>query len=97
MNVLWFEVTTPQIFSSKKIVVGGWQDALEHIVKSSGIELVVAFTSNLKKKDKVVDGVVYEPINIDLIFLERQKSHFSWKYEIEIIIEQAKKKYSRKT
>lgn len=90
MKVLWFEVTTPQNYSNKEIVVGGWQDALEHIVKSSGIELVVAFTSAQKKEMSVVDGVIYEPINLDFTFFEKQRSHFSWKYEREEILKQAK-------
>ncbi len=90
MKVLWFEVTTPGNYSGNQIVVGGWQDALEHIVKKSGIELVVAFTSTLNKDSAVVDGVTYEPINMNLSFVEKQRSYFSWSLESKRIMEQAK-------
>lgn len=90
MKVLWFEVTTPQKYSGSQIVVGGWQDSLENIVKNSGIELVVAFTSTLNKGTSVVDGVIYEPINLNFSFLDKQKSHFSWDLEKKEILKQAK-------
>lgn len=90
MKVLWFEVTTPQNYLKSGIVVGGWQDALEYIVKSSGIELIVAFTSKKKGETAVVDGVTYEPINIDFSFFEKQRSHFTWRFEKEEILKQAK-------
>ena len=91
MKVLWFEVTTPQNFSKNETVVGGWQDALEHVVKKTGIELVVAFTSSLNKDTTIVDGVVYEPINLSFSFLQKQRSRFSWNLECERILGHAKR------
>ena len=44
MNVLWFEVTTPQRYKDNGIVYGGWQDSLERVVTTCpDINLAISF------------------------------------------------------
>ena len=46
MKVLWFEVTQPSQYGEDGLVIGGWQDSLEHIVrKTNEIQLSIAFLS----------------------------------------------------
>ena len=44
MNVLWFEVTTPQRYKDNGIVYGGWQDSLERVITTCpDINLSISF------------------------------------------------------
>ncbi len=74
MKVLWFEITPPQRYYDNSTVIGGWQDALEKIVREiQDIELYVAFESKEEMKTKRIDGVTYIPICLKYNWLERQK------------------------
>ena len=67
MKVLWFEVTTPSKYKNQNVVIGGWQDSLEAIVREiPDIELSVAFPSKTRNDIvKNVDGVTYIPIYLE--------------------------------
>lgn len=73
MRVLWFEVTPPSRYNDQKTPIGGWQDSLENIVRTTpNIELGVAFmSSDGSCSNKVVDGVTYFPIDGRLSFKEK--------------------------
>lgn len=63
MKVLWFEITQPSRYGDGGVVLGGWQDSLEEIVRQSDdVELTIAFVSDKFKESRVVDGVKYIPI-----------------------------------
>ncbi|MCQ2233281.1 MAG: glycosyltransferase [Paludibacteraceae bacterium] len=80
MKVLWFEVTTPKAYNENGDVVGGWQDALENIVREyDDIELFVAFQSSSASDVKVVGRVTYIPLRVNFSFFERILSRFSWR------------------
>ena len=80
MKVLWFEVTTPSKYENHNVVIGGWQDSLEGIVREiPDIELFIAFPS--KKRNDVVkniDGVTYIPIYLEYTLRERLMSKWTW-------------------
>lgn len=79
MKVLWFEVTTPAKYKDGGIVIGGWQDSLESIVRGiSEIELYVVFESKEESAIKKIDGVTYIPIYLKYNWFERQKKKWSW-------------------
>ena len=82
MKVLWFETSKPARYldGQKQLVVRGWQDALEEIVRQhSEIELFIAFESETEHAMKLVDGVTYIPAYTHYSFFERKKRGFSWK------------------
>ena len=63
MRVLWFEVTVPSRYRNAGIVIGGWQDSLENIVRECPeIELYIAFETNDDAPKKTVGNVVYIPM-----------------------------------
>lgn len=80
IKVLWFEVTTPSRYNNQGVVIGGWQDSLEAIVREvPEIELYVAFPS--RNKSAVVKkngGVTYFPIKLEYTLLEKIKSKWTW-------------------
>jgi glycosyltransferase involved in cell wall biosynthesis len=81
IKVIWFEVTEPSRYKRDgRVVVGGWQDSLEEIVRScQDIELLIAFeTSNPEAKVKAIDGITYIPIYISYNLVERLRLHWSW-------------------
>lgn len=89
MKVLWFEMTMPSGYINKGIVVCGWQDSLQRVIrKSSEIELFVAFQSDKETEVKTIEGVTYIPMSVPLSRWMRQKSSYSWKYEEEALIPQ---------
>lgn len=80
MKVLWFEVTTPSKYKNQNVVIGGWQDSLEAIVREiPDIELSVAFPSKTRNDIvKNVDGVTYIPIYLEYTLWERFMSKWTW-------------------
>lgn len=85
MKVLWFEVTAPSRYSGSGMVLGGWQDSLERIVRTCpNVELAVAFESNDKDAAvKVVEGVTYYPICLQYSSSERHQLKKSWTVNAE--------------
>ena len=88
MKVLWFEISTPSRYNDDGRVVGGWQDALEIIVKDcSEIELYIAFeTEERDAKVKVIDGVTFIPLVTRYSFAERKLSNWTWKVNEDKVI-----------
>lgn len=63
MKVLWFEVTVPGKYKSEKAPVSGWQDSLEHVVRTcEDIELTIAFEGSEGMKPKELESVKYIPL-----------------------------------
>ena len=84
MKVLWFEVTTPSRFKKNGLVIGGWQDALENIVRTCPeIELTVAFESRDDAYPINVEGVKYYPIRVDFSKKEYKKVSRYWEIMAE--------------
>lgn len=77
MRVLWFEVTVPKSYQPHGFHGGGWQDALEKLVKNcEDIELGIAFESNYKNAKKIIkEGVQYYPLTPKYNFLEQIKEY----------------------
>ena len=88
MRVLWFEVTVPKQFNPHGFQGGGWQDALEQIVRSrNDVELGVAFENrNGSEEDKLVDNVHYFPLNTRYGIIDRVRDLFSWDVNREKLI-----------
>lgn len=83
MKVLWFEVTTPSRYKKTGLVVGGWQDALESIVRScQEIELSVAFESHDEAFPVTIEGINYYPIRVELLDKEKTDPHI-WEIKAE--------------
>lgn len=93
MRVLWFEVTPPSRYTNTGLVIGGWQDALEVIVRTCPeIELHVAFaSSDTDAKDREVGGVTYHPMKLHFSFMEKIQKRFTWKPEMLRSVDAAKK------
>jgi glycosyltransferase involved in cell wall biosynthesis len=89
MKVLWFEVTEPAAYGNGKLVIGGWQDSLEFVVRQSNdIELYIAFESKDSDEIRVIDGVTYIPIKCKYSILERFSRRFSWKIYSQKLIKE---------
>jgi glycosyltransferase involved in cell wall biosynthesis len=80
MKVLWFEVTIPSKYYNGGIVLGGWQDSLEEIIrKITDVDLYVSFeTKSANDQIKVVDGVTYIPLYLDYSLVDRFVDKISW-------------------
>lgn len=92
MKVLWFEVTPPERFCQKGLVLGGWQDALERIVRTiPEIELTVAFEDNSGEDEKIIDGVKYIPIRIVYTSSEKKCIQREWELRAEKLLPQINK------
>ena len=93
MKVLWFEVTEPSRFQDNGLVIGGWQDSLETIVRDCpDIELSIAFESNdVCCPKKNVDGVTYIPICIEKNIVNKIKENLSWSLRIQNLKQAMKK------
>ena len=93
MKVLWFEISVPSRYKDNGRVVGGWQDALENIIRDGrDIELFIAFeTNDSDAKVKVIDGVTYVPMVTRYSFLERKLSNWTWSINEKKVIEQGRK------
>lgn len=77
LKVLWFEVTIPSAYREDGIVVGGWQDSLEKVIKmAKDIELLIAFEAPTGSKTKVIDGVTYIPIDTGSSFSSKIRRVF---------------------
>lgn len=85
MKVLWFEVTIPSKYKDESIVIGGWQDSLEAIVKTrKDIELYIAFESTKDMPKKVIDGVTYIPIPTKSLSFGERKRIYGLGYTMNI-------------
>lgn len=84
MKVLWFEVTEPSRYQDNGLVIGGWQDSLEKIVRNChNIELSIAFeTNNVCAQKKNVDGITYIPICKGKNFVNGIKEKLNWNLRI---------------
>ena len=93
MKVLWFEVTEPSRYQEKGLVIGGWQDSLENIVRGCpDIELSIAFESNdVCAQKKKIDGVTYIPICKGKDFVSKIKEKLSWNQHIQNLKQTMKK------
>ena len=93
MKVLWFEISTPSRYKDDGRVVGGWQDALEYIVKDCReIELYIAFeTEEPDAKVKVIEGVTYIPMVTHYSFVERKLRNWTWKVNEDKVIDLGRK------
>jgi len=87
MKVLWFEVTTPGRYNGQGLVIGGWQDSLERIVRTrKDIELYIAFESLWPQEKKTDDGVTYIPLNIQYTKEELKRKEITWEVNAEKLI-----------
>lgn len=87
MRILWFEVTTPSRYNDQGVVIGGWQDSLERIVRTcKDIELYVAFESLYPQEIKVDEGVTYIPLNIHYTDEELRRKEVTWEVNAEKLI-----------
>ena len=93
MRVLWFEVTEPSRYQDKGLVIGGWQDSLENIVRECpDIELSIAFeTNDACAQKKKVDGVTYIPICKGKNFVNKIKEKLNWNLRIRNLKQTMKK------
>ena len=82
MKVLWFEVSTPARYKDNGIVIGGWQDSLERIVrKCPEIELTISFKYTGEGEKKKIDGVTYYPMQLNYSVLDILRNRISWDVE----------------
>ena len=87
MKILWFEVTTPSRYTGQGLVIGGWQDSLERVVRTCpDIELFIAFESLWPQEQKVIDGVTYIPLNIQYSEDEKKRAEETWEVNAEKLI-----------
>lgn len=93
MKVLWFEVTEPSKYKDNGLVIGGWQDSLENIVREcSDIELSIAFeTNDACAQKKNIDGVTYIPICKEKKFINKIKEKINWNLRIQNLKQTMKK------
>jgi len=92
MKILWFEVTTPSHYTNQNMVIGGWQDSLERIVRTcNDIELYIAFESAYPQERKNVDGVKYIPIYLDYTKEEQKRKNKTWEVNAQKLIPAMKK------
>lgn len=93
MKVLWFEVTEPSKYKDNGLVIGGWQDSLENIVREcSDIELSIAFeTNDACAQKKNIDGVTYIPICKEKKFVDKIKEKINWNLRIQNLKQTMKK------
>ena len=91
MKILWFEITTPSRYENHGVVIGGWQDSLETLVREMpNIELSVAFPSSQKNDIvKKCGGVTYIPILLEYSLLEKIKAKWTWNIYAEKVCEAA--------
>lgn len=81
MNILWFEVTTPSRYNDDGLVICGWQDSLERIVRTCPeIKLTIAFEGNQSCSErKNIDGVEYIPMVLQYSnFDKKLRNRWSW-------------------
>lgn len=90
MKVLWFEVTMPSRYENQGLVIGGWQDSLEKVVrKCPSIDLTIAFEGNdEQQKTKVIDGVTYIPIILK--YTKKEQKHWDWNIYAQRVFDEAK-------
>ena len=92
MKVLWFEVTEPSRYQEKGLVIGGWQDSLENIVRGCpDIELFISFeTNDVCANKKVIDGVTYIPIKKKSGIINKIRYGFNSNKRLSILKESMK-------
>lgn len=89
MKILWFEVTTPSGYKESGQVLGGWQDALERIVRQQkDIELHIAFEHDGEAESRTIGSVTYLPMNTHHTWWKRKVSQYSCKPQERHIMEQ---------
>ena len=90
MNVLWFEVTTPQRYKDNGIVYGGWQDSLERVVTTCpDINLAISFIGERHNVGvKRVGNVAYIPLNLDFSLWEKVCNKLTSEIEIAHLMKQ---------
>lgn len=90
MNVLWFEVTTPQRYKDNGIVYGGWQDSLERVVTTCpDINLAISFIGERNNVGvKRVGNVEYIPMNLDFSLWEKVCNKLTSEIEIAHLMKQ---------
>lgn len=87
MKVLWFEVTPPGRYLGEGLVIGGWQDSLERVVRTvEDVELTISFEANCKLDDRVIDGVTYMPMCITYNKKEKKKAEKTWEVNARKLI-----------
>lgn len=87
MKVLWFEIGVPARYEDNGIVIGGWQDSLERIVRTcSDIELSISFKGEKHSTNKKVDGVQYLPLHLNYSLVDRIKNKISWDIETRHLV-----------
>lgn len=92
MKVLWFEVTPPGKYLGQGMVIGGWQDSLERIVRTcSEIDLTISFEVYSTLADKCIEGVNYMPMYIKYNNQEKQLSQKTWEINAEKLIPEMKR------
>lgn len=92
MKVLWFEVGVPSRYKDNGVVIGGWQDSLERIVRTcSDIELTISFKGGKNSTNKNVDGIRYIPLHLNYSLKDRIKNKFSWDVETQHLVEEMQK------
>lgn len=87
MRVLWFEVTTPSRYKNDGVVIGGWQDSLERIVRTCpDIKLTIAFEGNKSASErKTIDGVDYIPLVLNYSLIDKVRNKWTWETNAKLL------------
>jgi len=92
MKVLWFEVTPPGRYLGESMVIGGWQDSLERIVRTSpDIELTICFETYSPLDIRVIEGVTYIPMCVTYNSSEKKLAKKTWAVNAEKLVPLMKK------
>lgn len=92
MKVLWFEVTPPGKYLGQGMVIGGWQDSLERIVRTCPeINLTISFEAYCPLEDRHIDGVDYMPMCIEYNSQEKKMAQKTWEINAEKLIPEMKR------
>lgn len=79
MKVLWFNISTPSGYNDIGRVTTGWQDSLEEILKKvDGIELMIAFETDVDSAPVTKNGVTYIPMFVKYSRYEKYMGYFTW-------------------
>lgn len=87
MKVLWFEVTIPSRYKDDGVVIAGWQDSLETIVRTCPeIQLTIAFEGNREASErKKIDGVEYIPMVLPYSITDRIRNYWTWEAKANLL------------
>lgn len=92
MKVLWFEVTPPGKYLGESMVIGGWQDSLERVLrKCHEVELTICFEVYEPLETRVIEGVTYIPMYVAYNSKEKKLSKQTWEINAQKLVPNMKK------